>query len=89
VDGERGDVGGADDAADRERRPQLIAALLESISEQVWKAVKHDGVGKARALDESQLRAAIIRAVNRLIKYPEIIRGIFSDPNLAYIGACL
>ena len=27
VDGERGDVGGADDAADRERRPQLIAAL--------------------------------------------------------------
>jgi muconolactone delta-isomerase len=26
VDGERGDVGGADDTADRERRPQLIAA---------------------------------------------------------------
>ena len=34
VDGERGDVSGPDDAADRERRPQLIAALLESISEQ-------------------------------------------------------
>ena len=27
MDGERGDVGGTDDAADRERRPQLIAAL--------------------------------------------------------------
>jgi hypothetical protein len=34
VDGERGDVGGTDDAADRERRPQLIPALVESISEQ-------------------------------------------------------
>jgi hypothetical protein len=34
VDGERGNVGGAHDAADRQRRPQLIAALLESISEQ-------------------------------------------------------
>ncbi len=34
VDGERGDVGGADDAADRQCRPQLIAAFLESIAEQ-------------------------------------------------------
>jgi len=34
VDSERGDVGGADDAADRKRRAQLIAALLESISQQ-------------------------------------------------------
>ena len=34
VDSERGDVGGADDAADRERRPQLIPALLEPVSEQ-------------------------------------------------------
>jgi hypothetical protein len=33
VDGERGDVGGANDAADRERGAQLVAALLESISE--------------------------------------------------------
>jgi transposase len=57
--------------------------------EWVWKAVKHDGVGKARALDESQLRAAIVRVVNRLLKCPEIIRGMFSDPHLAYIGSCL
>jgi len=28
VDGERGNVGGADDAADRERRAQLFPALL-------------------------------------------------------------
>jgi transposase len=56
--------------------------------EWVWKAVKHDGVGKARALDKSQLLAAVIRAVDRLTKQPEIVRGIFSDPKLAYIGAC-
>lgn len=34
MDGERGDVGGANDTADRERGPQLIPAFLESISEQ-------------------------------------------------------
>ena len=34
VDGKRGDVGGPDDAADRERRSQLIPALVELISEQ-------------------------------------------------------
>src|SRR6185295_13082879 len=34
VDGECGDIGRADDAPDRERRPQLVPALLESISEQ-------------------------------------------------------
>src|ERR1700694_1985842 len=33
-DGESGDVGWADHAADGQRRPQLIAALIESISEQ-------------------------------------------------------
>lgn len=34
VNGECGDVGGTDDAADGERRAQLVPALLESISEQ-------------------------------------------------------
>jgi hypothetical protein len=34
VDGERGDVGGADNATDRERRPQLTPALVESVPEQ-------------------------------------------------------
>src|SRR5262245_19086355 len=57
--------------------------------EWVWKAVKHDGVGKARAFNEPQLRAAVGRAVDRLVEYPAIIRGIFSDPKLAYIGARL
>src|SRR5262249_50262882 len=34
VDGERSDIGRADDPADRERRPKLVAALLELVSEQ-------------------------------------------------------
>jgi hypothetical protein len=34
VDGERGDVGGAYDPADRERRAQFVPALLESVAEQ-------------------------------------------------------
>jgi hypothetical protein len=34
VDGERGDVGGADDAADRKCCPQLVAPLLELVAEQ-------------------------------------------------------
>jgi hypothetical protein len=33
VDGERGDVGGRDNAADWERCPELAAALLELVSE--------------------------------------------------------
>jgi len=33
-DGQRGDVGGTDDAADRERPAQLVAARLELVSEQ-------------------------------------------------------
>ena len=34
VDGERGDVGGPDDAADRERGPQFVAAFLQLVPEQ-------------------------------------------------------
>ena len=34
VDGERGDVGGADDAADRQRVAQLLAARVELVAEQ-------------------------------------------------------
>ena len=45
VDSERGDVGGADDAADRKRRPQLLASLLESISEQRCRQRRVDEAG--------------------------------------------
>jgi len=76
-------------------RGRLTLCFLPSYSpdlnpdEWVWKAVKHDGVGKARALDESQMRAAIIRTANRLAEYPGIVRRIFSDIRLDYIAACL
>jgi hypothetical protein len=35
VNGERGDVSGADDTADRERLPQFLAALLDLVAEQL------------------------------------------------------
>jgi hypothetical protein len=49
--------------------------------------VKHDTVGKTTVYTESELRRVIKRAVDRLKKYPEIVRGIFHDPELAYIRA--
>ncbi len=57
--------------------------------EWIWKDIKHDNVGRTRALNKSQMMAAIVRAVDRLMKSPEIVRGIFSDRKLAYIRACL
>ena len=45
MNGERSDVSGADDAADRERRPQLVAARIELISEQ---RRRQRGVDEAR-----------------------------------------
>jgi len=54
VDGERGDVGRPDDAADRERRPQLGAALLEPGAEQR---------GRQRGVDEAD---GVARDLDRL-----------------------
>jgi len=34
VDGECGDVGGPDNAADRQRRAELVTAFIESVAEQ-------------------------------------------------------
>ena len=54
--------------------------------EWVWKNIKHDTVGKARLVDPAQLRQVVLRAVDRLKQYPEIVRGFFGDPNLRYIA---
>lgn len=54
--------------------------------EWVWKNIKHDHVGKmaARTIDEA--RNGISKAVSRLVSFPEIVRGFFADPDLAYIS---
>jgi len=53
--------------------------------EWVWKNVKNDNVGKiaARTLDE--LRDGVRNAFNRLLAAPDVIRGFFRAPDLAYI----
>lgn len=55
--------------------------------EWVWKNIKHDTVGKTTVFTEHELRAVIQRAVDRLRKFPTIVRGFFRDPELAYITA--
>lgn len=53
--------------------------------EWVWKNIKHDNAGRAAARTEQEMRTIIAKAVDRLHAMPEIIRGFFRSPDLAYI----
>jgi transposase len=55
--------------------------------EWVWKAVKHDGVGKAAAKGRGDLTRAVKASLERLRGAPERVRAFFADPNLRYILA--
>lgn len=55
--------------------------------ELVWKNVKHDRIGKSGVTSASDLYEKATRALERLQKMPEIIRGFFRNPHLAYIDA--
>jgi transposase len=57
--------------------------------EWVWKNVKHDTVGKTGVTTKDQLRDSVLRAIDRLKTSPEIVRGFFGDPCLAYITQAL
>lgn len=54
--------------------------------EWVWKNVKHDQVGRAGIQRKSELFGLATRALERLQQLPEVVRGFFRDPSLAYIG---
>ena len=54
--------------------------------EWVWKNVKHDDIKRAGIQRGSELFGIATRALERLQRLPEIIRGFFRDPALAYIG---
>lgn len=54
--------------------------------EWVWKNVKHDQVGRAGIQRKSDLFELATRALERLKQLPEVVRGFFRDPSLAYIG---
>ena len=54
--------------------------------EWVWKNVKHDQIGRAGIGRKSELFGLVSRALQRLQQLPDIVRGFFRDPSLAYIG---
>jgi transposase len=54
--------------------------------EWVWKNVKSDQIGRAGIGRKSELFGLATRALERLQQLPEIVRGFFRDPSLAYIG---
>ncbi|MEV6259057.1 transposase [Nocardia sp. NPDC051911] len=52
--------------------------------EWVWKTIKADRVGRIGVTNKTDL---VTTALHRLQKLPDIVRGFFRDPNLAYITA--
>ena len=54
--------------------------------EWVWKNVKRDDIKRRGIQRGSELFGIATRALERLQQVPEIIRGFFRDPALAYIG---
>jgi len=54
--------------------------------EWVWKNVKHDDIKRAGIQRGSELFGIAVRALERLQQLPEVIRGFFRDPALAYVG---
>jgi transposase len=53
--------------------------------EWVWKNVKNDNVGKVAARTLDELRDGVQNAFTRLLAAPEVVRGFFRAPDLAYI----
>ena len=53
--------------------------------EWVWKNVKHDRVGRTSATTKEEFIALVRAALRRLQRRPDLIRGFFGDPDLAYI----
>ena len=55
--------------------------------EWVWKNVKHDGVASAAPNGPEQMKSVVTARLRRLQRLPQIVRGFFGDPELAYIVA--
>ena len=50
------------------------------------RSVKQDDIKRAGIQRGSELFGIAVRALERLQRLPEVIRGFFRDPALAYIG---
>lgn len=52
--------------------------------EQVWNHVKRHQVGKRFVTGPDQFKKLVIRALRRLQKLPDVVRGFFHHPENAY-----
>ena len=55
--------------------------------EWVNKNVKHDRIARAVPMTRDELMEVAVEALERLKKFPGIVRGFFGDPKLRYISA--
>src|SRR5215213_5412796 len=78
-------VGSTDGALRLYRLPAYSPQL--NPDEWVWKNVKHDGVAPAAPKGLEQMKAVVTARLRRLQRLPQIVRGFFGDPELAYIAA--
>lgn len=53
--------------------------------EWVWKNLKHDRVGKRPVRRKTEFFELVVRSLEELQQLPDVIRGFFQDPALAYI----
>lgn len=77
------------DSTDGQLRIFLLPGYSPELNpdEWVWRSVKADRVGRAGVTDKADLKAKAVAALRRLQRLPQIVRGFFADPNLAYINA--
>ncbi|HEX2298662.1 MAG TPA: IS630 family transposase [Pseudonocardiaceae bacterium] len=78
-------VGSTDGALRLYRLPAYSPQL--NPDEWVWRNVKHDGVAPAAPKGPEQMKAVVTARLRRLQRLPQIVRGFFGDPELAYITA--
>src|SRR5437763_3279584 len=78
-------VGSTDGALRLYRLPAYSPQL--NPDEWVWKNVKHDGVAPAPPNGPEQMKSVVTSRLRRLQRLPQIVRGFFGDPELAYIAA--
>lgn len=57
--------------------------------EWVWKKIKHDRVGKLASRTIDEMSNGIQKAVSHLQSGAEVVLGLFRDPDLSYIAACV
>jgi transposase len=53
--------------------------------EWVWNNVKNDRIAKSVIMSKDDLKSKALGALRRLQKLPNVVRGFFRDPHLAYI----